>query len=358
MNSCRIAVIMAGGSGERFWPLSTATRPKQLLKLTRPDATMLEEAVERILPLVAPNGVFVATTSALYGPISATRVLPEDHIWAEPLKRNTLGAFCWVVANLIATGRSKATVGMLTADHLIQRPEEFRKAVETAMQIAEDHEGIVTIGIRPSRPETGYGYVELDEESPVGSEVCHQAWRVKAFREKPNQSTAEDFIRAGNFLWNGGMFFFTVPVFLKELRAAVPEAYDVVLAIAEALKAGDQEKAIAEFTNLPDKSVDYAVMEQAENMFVVQATFPWDDVGAWDALERTQPLDSSDNATMGDALLIDSRGNIVVNESGLKVALLGVTDLVVAVTDQGILVCHKKDAQRVRAVAQSFKEKG
>lgn len=349
----RIAVIMAGGSGERFWPLSRPDRPKQLLRLTDPEKTMLEEAVQRVEPLFGADGVYVATSAPLREPVLAQGILPAERILTEPARRNTLGAQCWVVANLLAQGYGDSAVAMLTADHLIGDAEKFRGSVAAALDIAEDFGGIVTIGVPPTRPETGYGYIEEDSSHVVTARTGRTGCRSKSFREKPSEETAEQFVAAGNFLWNGGMFFFTLHTFLAELEKAQPKAHEATLATAEALKAGDRRGATEAFERLPNISVDYAVMERARNVYVVRADFDWDDVGAWDAMSRTRPLDPQGNVVEGRAIVLESAGCVVLSEDpSTTIGALGLRDIVIVATRDAILVCPKHEAQRVRLLAQ------
>lgn len=350
----RVGVVMAGGSGERFWPLSRPGRPKQLLRLTSPDATMLEEAVQRLQPLFNEH-VFVATSAPLREPVLASEAVPADHVLTEPTKRNTLGAKCWIIANCLARGLENATIAVVTADHLILEPEKFRACVAAAMDIAEDHGGIVTLGIPPTRPETGYGYIEEGRDEVVSARDGRSAYRSKSFREKPSQPTAEEFVQAGNFLWNGGMFFFTVSGFMEELAHCQPEAHAATLDMAGALKAGDEIAAQKHFERLPDISVDYAVMERASKVYVLRTDFPWDDVGAWDAMERTMPLDASGNVVQGRATVLESHNCVVVNDNPTQViGTIGLRDMVVVATEDAILVCPKDQAQRVRLIVREL----
>lgn len=352
MGSSRFAVVLAGGSGERFWPLSTASRPKQLLCLTQPETTMLEEAVQRIAPLVGDERVYVATSSSIAEAVRHERIVPDGRLLAEPTRRNTLGGLCWVIANLIARSESRATVAILTSDHLIGDPEGFRATVGVAMTVAERYGGIVTIGIRPTRPETGYGYIEADTAKLPDFEPGFTVCRSRSFREKPSFETAESFLSAGNFLWNGGMFVFTIPNFLRELERAQPEAHATTLEIASSLKDGNLRRATECFESLPSISVDYAVMERANEVFVVQAEFPWDDVGAWDALHRSFPTDENGNVVRGEPIHIDCRNSILVSDgSGPEIGAVDLREMIVVSTSEGILVCPKESAQRVREVA-------
>ena len=351
MANKRIAVIMAGGAGERFWPVSRTTRPKQLLRLGRPDMSLLEEAVERASSIVGTENVYVATGKAVEEPIRASGVVSAQHLWVEPLKRNTLGALCWVAANLLAHDGENVSLAILTADHRITPADRFRECVERALDAAEERSALVTIGIRPDRPETGYGYIELDasSEGPKG------VFTAKSFREKPDQATAEMFLREGRFLWNSGMFFWTLTAFTRELEKAQPAAHRITQELAEAILSKVPTEEV--FERLPNISIDFALMEKADNVAVVESCFEWDDVGAWDALERTFESDAARNVAFGDASLIDSEGCVIYNDSDeVLVSVLNVKDLLVVVTKDAVMVCPKSDAQRVREIVQKLKE--
>jgi mannose-1-phosphate guanylyltransferase len=343
---------MAGGSGERFWPLSTPDRPKQLLKLTSPTETMLEEAVNRISPLVGPENVYVATSADLEHAIRAAKLVPEANIWAEPARRNTLGCLTWLAANLLATGGHDTTVAVLTSDHKIEQPEAFRATVDTALSLAERHAALVTIGIPPTRAETGYGYIEVGPLEAERDGLESRAHASLSFREKPSASIARRFLAEGRFLWNSGMFFFSLATFLAELQGAQPEIRRLVDRMAESLGAGDAAAAEEGFSQLPSISIDFAVMEKAQHVLVVPADFPWDDVGAWDSLDRTLGTDEHGNVRQGAAIVRDTRNSIIVNDSDqVKVGIVGLDNVIVVATDGAVLVCAKDHAQRVREVS-------
>ena len=344
---------MAGGAGERFWPVSRLSRPKQLLKLGRPDMSLLDEAVERATPIVGKENVYIATGKTVETPIRESKAVGHENIWVEPLKRNTLGALCWVAANLLAKEGKHVSMAVLTADHRISPAGDFQTCVRLALDTAEREGALVTIGIRPDRPETGFGYIEVDNssEGPPG------VFKAKSFREKPDGATAEEFLKAGRFLWNSGMFFWTLEDFLRELERAHPQAHELTLKMAQALEMEATEQAERHFESLPNISVDFALMEKAEKVMVVASTFDWDDVGAWDALERTFESDDARNVAFGDASLIDSAGCVIYNDSDeLMVSVLNVQDLLVVVTKDAVMVCPKSDAQRVREIVQKLKE--
>lgn len=349
----RSAFIMAGGSGERFWPLSRLRRPKQLLRLTDPKLTLLEEAARRIEPLLGAGHVYVITGRHLEGPIRQAAVVPPENVWAEPAKKNTLGALAWVAANLMAQGRASETLAILTADHKIADAEKFRQTVKLAMECAEQTQGLVTCGIVPTRPETGYGYVELDPSQPMQGGAA----RAAGFREKPDAETAQHFVESGRFLWNSGMFFWTVQAFLRELNHANPAAHEFTVEMANALSAGEPDLAEDLFLRLPSASIDFALMEKAESVFVVRGEFGWDDVGAWDALPRSLESDPNGNVFQGDCVVIDCANVVVYNENPSQtIAMVGVNDMVVVQTEDALLICPMDQAQRVKEIVERLKE--
>lgn len=339
---------MAGGSGERFWPLSQPDRPKQLLKLAHPGMTLLEEAAARVAPLVGAENVFVATTRALAEPIATSGTIPAANVIAEPTRRNTLGCLIWASATLAARFDSEdLSLAVVTADHSIGDEEAFRATVGEAMGLAEETGALVTIGIRPTRAETGYGYLEIGEPMSPG----RAARQARAFREKPSPADAARYVAGGRHLWNSGMFFWTLASFQRELSAAQPESFAVLGAIRGALTRGDENGAERLFGQLPTISVDKGLMELARHVAVVPAEFVWDDVGAWDALQRCLPTDAEGNVVQGAVVQIDAKGCVLINEGlGAPVGVVGIENLVVVASRHGVLVCPKDQAQRVREI--------
>jgi mannose-1-phosphate guanylyltransferase len=348
---------MAGGSGERFWPLSRPDRPKQLLRLTDPDQTMLEEAVNRIRPLSGDH-TYISTSAALQGVITDANVVEADKVLAEPARRNTLGALVWVTASLLARDLRDSTVAVLTADHKIGEPDRFRNTVAAAMDVAESTGGLVTLGITPDRPETGYGYIEMDRAVSVKANDGRDAFRSKRFLEKPSLETATEFVESGNYLWNAGMFFFTIDGFEKALKYSNAEAHAILLEIVEGLRAHNRSAAVHAFERLPNLSIDFAVMERAELVYVTPSDFPWDDVGAWDALERSLDVDERGNVLQGRVVALDSTGCVVFNDDEEKqVGVVGLNDLIVVTTRNAVLVCPKSEAQRVKQIVANLQTK-
>lgn len=358
--SVRVAVIMAGGSGERFWPLSRARRPKQLLRLASPDATLLQEAVTRIAPMIPADRLFVQTSRELRDPIREGEPrLQAANVLAEPCRRNTTGCLVWAAASLAARfPDGDVTMAVLTADHRIGEPERFRATIDEAMTAAEQRDSLVTIGIHPERPDTAYGYIEVAPGGCSGGVVP-----VRRFREKPGPDLAEEFLRSGHFLWNSGMFFWRVSAFFLELAEAQPELARHADAIRERLRAGDEEGAARAFEKMESISIDYALMERSRNVLVLPASFPWDDVGSWDSLERTlrESADDAGNVIVGDPVLVDCQDCIVYDAAvpGSKaVAVVGCEDVVVIHVDDAVLVVDKSRVQDVRKAVEQLKRRG
>ncbi len=359
--SRRIAVIMAGGAGERFWPISRPHRPKQLLPLGPGGRTLLADTVRRMHGLVDDDCMLVVTGRELREPIiSSDMPVFADQVIAEPARRNTMGAIAWATAWVLGhmgVAAEDAIMAVIPADHYVGDMDAFRDDVEVAMAAAEELGALVTVGIPPTRPEVGYGYIEVAPESIHLRGRADGDGRVHAvarFREKPDFETAAEFLRRGHFLWNSGMFFWRISSFLEELAQAGAEIAATIRRMAAALAEDGLAAAERLFETLPDISVDYALMERAQQVAVVRAGFPWDDLGAWDAWRRVEAGDAVGNVTHGDPLLIDCRGCAVydeMGEDGPPIAVIGLDGVVVAVGRDGVLVAPLSRAQEVRDVA-------
>ncbi len=353
----RVCVIMAGGSGERFWPLSRQMRPKQLLRLTSPDRNLLEETVDRISPMIASEDVYIATARHLAELIRKEGGgVPENNVLAEPCKKNTAGCLAYVAAHLLGhyeADPKELTMAVLSADHRIGDTDAFLRTVETAMAAAEETGCLSVIGVRPSRPETGYGYIEMAEgAAPLSIKAdVGVMYPVACFREKPDAATAAEFVATGRFLWNTGMFFWRLDRFMEELTAASPKHAQAVRDMAESMKKNEDAEVDRIFSLLDDISIDYALMEKCKTVAVTPATFEWDDLGAWDALDRAMAHDGDGNIAMGDPVIVDSKDCIVYNEAGpdrMAVVAVGVEGLAIVVREDGVLVVPKDRVQDVR----------
>lgn len=359
----RVAVIMAGGSGERFWPLSRRDHPKQLLNLTHDTQNMLQEAVGRIAPLIPVENIIIATGEHLVAPIQASGVgVPDENVIAEPCKRNTAGCLIYAAAHAVATRGgtgSNISMAVITADHLIGDPERFRQTVDVSLRAAEEHGVLATHGIVPTRPETGYGYIQASDEAlDLSNNDGIAVFPVVAFHEKPNQEKAQDFISTGNYYWNGGMFFWRVDAFLEALEVARPEMAKVARDITSAMVSNDKGSVRKIFEGLEDISIDYALMEHAKNVVVTRADYSWDDVGSWTSLDRTRSSDESGNVTHGNPILIDTENCIVYNDAGseqMAVSVVGMKDVVVVVSRDAILVVPKDRTQDIRRAVQELR---
>ncbi|MCX5769575.1 MAG: mannose-1-phosphate guanylyltransferase [Candidatus Hydrogenedentes bacterium] len=372
--SRRVAVVMAGGSGERFWPLSRTTRPKQLLRLTGARESMLAEAVSRLAPLIPRDDIYIATGEHLVEPIREAGVgVRAENVIAEPSKRNTAGCLAYATAYLLAKYRGELppdsaeaqnalTLAVVTADHLVEGDEEFRAAVQTALAAANGEHALVTIGIEPSRPETGYGYIQIPEDKlALVGYGPPDVYPVTAFHEKPDAATAESFLESGRFYWNSGMFFWNVGVFMRELAEAGPAYASAISEMARAMREGREGRVREVFDALPSAPIDTVLMEKARKVLVVAAPFQWDDIGAWPALARTQSCDARGNLVVGEAVAVDSSGCIIYNESepGAKeVVVVGAQDLVVVVCDDAVLVVSKERAQDIREAVAEMRRRG
>jgi mannose-1-phosphate guanylyltransferase len=340
------ALILAGGSGERFWPLSRRSRPKQLLRLVS-NKTLLEETLARLEGLVSRERILILTNTEQE---SAVRKLlgnfPKENIVAEPAKRDTAAAVAlgtgWVAARDHA-----AMMLVLPADHVIANRAAFQETLTLAADAAEETSELVTIGIKPTWACPGFGYIEQGKPIHLRTRPDNDAiHRVLRFREKPNLDLAESFLRNGNFRWNAGMFVWSVPTVLREFNRHAPELADF---ISQARAPKNFEKALRErFSKLPHISLDYAIMEKADRVLVVEASFDWDDIGSWRAVANYFEKDKQGNAANCAITALDSSNNIVFEEDGTTVALVGVRDLIVVRTKDAILICHRHEAERIK----------
>lgn len=353
MNS--YVVIMAGGSGERFWPLSRMKRPKQLLALTS-ERMMIEEAIDRITPIVPLERVLIITSSVLRQPIiDALPELPPENVIAEPAKRNT--APCLALACSVIESREggDALMAVLTADHFIGNVEAFRHDVQVALSYAEHHDALLTLGIPPTRPETGYGYIRMTE-----SVAPSQVTQVAEFKEKPTIDVAMQYLRSGEYVWNSGMFFWRTHALAEAMQRVLPEVGASIPTMTAAMRDASRDELGEVFSSMPDISIDYGVMERATNVFVVPASFPWDDVGSWDSLDRMQPRDESGNVVQGAVASVDTNNSVIVNAHAGShvVASVGLDDVVVVVTDDATMVCAKERAQDVKLIVKTLRDAG
>ena len=340
------ALILAGGSGERFWPLSRRNRPKQLLRLIS-EQTLLEETLARLDGLVPPERILILTNVEQEKTVrDLLKHFPKENIVAEPAKRDTAAAVA-LGAGWIASRDHAATMLVLPADHVIADRPAFQATMTTAANAAQETGALVTIGIKPTWACPGFGYIEQGEPVRLRSGNDKVAvHRVVRFREKPNADLAESFLRKGNFRWNAGMFVWSVPTVLSEFNRHAPQLADF---ISQVRSQKNLDKILRErFPKLPRISFDYAIMEKADRVLVVEASFDWDDVGSWQAVARYFKKDDHGNAANHPLTALDSSDNIIFNEGETTVALLGVHNLIVVRTGDAILICHRHEAERIK----------
>ena len=343
------AVIMAGGIGSRFWPRSKKKTPKQLLKIFG-ERTMIQETVKRLKGIVKNENIYVITNKIQKtGVLTQLSQLPVENIIEEPFGRNT--AACIGLASVLIEKKDPNAVTLvLPADHIINGKKEFHDTLLKAAEFANKAKGLVTIGIPPSRPETGYGYIQIDEK-PVTDGV----FNVLTFAEKPNYATAVRFIESGDFIWNSGMFIQRVDVILDEMKLHMPELHEGLMKIKDAI---GTKKYMGVLTNVYGRlkriSIDYGIMEKSKKVYLTKGNFKWSDVGSWEAVYELSEKDENKNAKVGQ-VYTESSVNSFIYSPDKFVALIGVENLIVINDDDSLLICHRDKAQDVKNVIDYLK---
>jgi mannose-1-phosphate guanylyltransferase len=350
------ALIMAGGGGTRFWPRSRLKRPKQFLRLTG-ERTLLQQAFDRIEGPVAPANTWVITADIHREEITRQISLPPDQVVGEPMGRDT-AACIGLGAALVLERDAQATMLVMPADHVIEPVQEFRRAVQAAEQMAEEQPtALITFGIPPTYPATGYGYIQRGPA--VGQRQGISVYKVQAFREKPSRDMAERFLAAGEYFWNSGIFVWKAETILNALQERQPKLHDAVRRIAEAWNTSDREAVLRrEYERLDRISIDYAVMEHAKHVLVVQAPFRWDDVGSWLALERMHPQDADGNTVLGLHCGLKTKGCVITSDAGHLIATIGVENLLIVQDGNATLVAHRSEEGTVKELVELLKTKG
>jgi mannose-1-phosphate guanylyltransferase len=351
------AVIMAGGSGTRFWPASRQTLPKQLLRMTG-ESSMLQATFDRLNKLVSPEHILILTNQAISETVaSQIPSLPQEHIIGEPCKRDTAPCI-GVAASLIAAVDPQGSMIVMPSDHVIEPREEFHRTVQAGLAlIEEDPTRIVTFGIRPNYPAESFGYIQRGESIP--SRLNTSAFKVSRFREKPNRQTAQEYVQSGQYYWNSGIFLWKANTILNAIEQNEPEMYSHIRNIASSIGKGNfRANFQEEYEKIKGKSIDFAVMEHYSNVVVIESTFRWDDVGSWQAMARLVNPDDNGNAVQGPYLPIDSSGMIVRTDDDHLVVTIGTKDMIVVHTPDATLVAPKSEEERVREVVQQLTELG
>ena len=353
----RYAVIMAGGVGSRFWPQSRQAFPKQFLNVAG-DRTMIQATVDRLAGFIPPERCFVVTNVRY---LDETRrqlpELPAENVLAEPISRNTAPAVAFAAAHIAALDPDAELV-ILPADHVIRNVERFHTVLDAAFEKAATPGALVTIGVAPMHPETGYGYIQFDGTADDTHAEHPRALAVRTFAEKPDLATAERFLDSGDFLWNSGMFVWRADSILNAIAHYLPDLDAAMRPMREdAGAAHDVQKVEDAFAASPRISIDYGVMEQAERVFVVPGSFGWSDVGDWRAVYELQDRDEHGNAVRGEVILHDASRCFVVGGKRL-VVVVGLHDAVVVDTDDAVLVLHREGAQGVKNVVDYLNANG
>lgn len=348
------AVIMAGGRGERFWPKSRNDMPKQFLSLLGDGKTMLQLTVERLVPLVSIEDVFVVTNQAYVSIVKEQLPsIPRENILAEPVAKNTAPAI-GLAAAVIQKKYGESIMIVLPSDHLIKQPLLFLDVLKTSINVAMENSNLVTIGITPNYPETGYGYIRFGHNNY--HEKYSNVYLVEKFVEKPSIEKAREYVDSGNYIWNSGMFVWKTSSILFNFETYLKDTYVGLSNIADAYQTEQfDDVLLKEFIKFKSVSVDYGIMEVASDIYTIPSSFGWDDVGSWLALERIVNTDNHGNAIQGNVISIDSKNMIVVGNNKL-IATVGLDDIIIVDTDDVTLVCSKNEAQNVKSVIEALRK--
>ena len=363
-NHDRFVIIMAGGRGERFWPMSREKTPKQLLKLLG-DRSFLQLAVDRVLPLVPMKNIFIITNEAQAAEVrKQLPKLPKDNVVAEPIGRDTCAAVT-LGAALVGARSTTGVMAVLPADHVIPEEKKFQQVLGDAFHLASRGQAIVTIGIKPTEPNTGYGYLRVGEPlpPPPGVKAYKTVFhRAEQFVEKPNYDTALGYLQSGNYRWNAGMFLWSFVTVTEGLQKHQPEMYE---ACQRWFKVANNPTKLAkvlakEYPEINKVSIDYALMEKAHNVVCADGSFEWDDLGSWTALGRHIKADAEGNCAVADFLHVDAARNIIYDarskDRRTPIAVVGLRDSILVQTDDAVLLAHKSQAQKVKELVKRLGE--
>ena len=345
MTDNRYCLILAGGNGSRLWPISRTTKPKQFLDLFGTGRTLLQQTYDRVAQFFDPTHIYVSTNVA-YLPLIYEQLPEVDdvHILEEPLRRGTLAAVAWGTV-FIAKQNPKANIFVTPSDQLILREELYQQDIFDGLNFVGDNDGLLLMGITPTRPETGYGYIQIDDDKPL----CQDIFPVKSFTEKPDAEFADIFLQEGNFLLNTGLLCFSTRVMLNNLCELVPEyRFEIPRMMKEAENAGPK-LAPECFSMLPNYNIDMSVLERSDNVYVRRCHFGWADIGTWASISEDVPADADDNILMGtEAYLYECTGNIIRLPEGRKAVIKGLNGYVVAEEGEILMICPREDVAAMR----------
>jgi mannose-1-phosphate guanylyltransferase len=359
--SDRYVIIMAGGRGERFWPVSREKTPKQLIKLLG-DRSFLQQAVDRCLPLVPLKNILIITNAAQAGEVRRQLPkLPKQNVVAEPVGRDTCAAVT-LGAAIVGARSVNAVMAVLPADHVIPEAKKFQQTLGDAFDLASRGQVIVTIGIKPTEPATGYGYIRTGAELPApnGAKSYKTTFfKAEQFVEKPNYDTALTYLTSGQYRWNAGMFVWSFVTVTNALEKHQPEMSAACQRWFDAAAKGKLDKVLArEYPDIKRISVDYAIMEHAQNVVVADGAFEWDDLGSWNALARHVKADPEGNAVVGEFIHVDGARNIVYDARSkarrTPIGCAGLRDAILVLTDDAVLLAHKSQAQKIKDLVKKL----
>jgi len=352
------ALIIAGGVGARFWPRSRERTPKQLLEIVG-EGTMIQNTVYRLEPVIPPEQVYVVTNAVQAAEVRRQLPrLPEENTLVEPAGRNTAPAIAYG-AEVLRHRAGNVVMVVLPADHLVRDVATFQDVLRRAIRTAVRTRGLVTIGIRPTRPETGYGYIQYDDGARDESVKALGAYPVRTFAEKPNIATAEKFLESGDFLWNSGMFIFKTSVVLNNIAEYLPDISEEFHRLRQSIDTPAFAPALdVAYRSMRAISIDYGVMEKAGNRFILPAEFGWNDLGSWDEAYRVAEKDDSENVLQGRVLVRDVRGCHISTTRKRLAAAIGIENLTIIDTDDALLVCARDRSQEVRDIVEALRKSG
>src|ERR1043166_4635658 len=362
-NQDRFVIIMAGGRGERFWPVSREKTPKQLIKLLG-DRSFLQQAVDRVLPLVPLKNILIITNAAQAAEVrKQLPKLPKQNIIAEPVGRDTCAAVT-LVAALVGARSTTAVMAVLPADHVIPEAKKFQQVLGECFDLAGGGQAIVTIGIKPTEPATGYGYIQVGEPLPPPQGVKPYKttfYRAERFVEKPNLERALEYLNSGQYRWNAGMFIWSFVTVTEGLQKHQPEMFAACQRwFAAAKNPAKLNKVLAkEYPDITKISIDYALMEHAQNVVCADGAFEWDDLGAWPALARHLKADPEGNCAVGDFIHVDAARNIIFDartKNRTPIAVVGLRDSILVQTDDAVLLAHKSQSQKIKEMVKKLAE--
>ena len=347
-------VIMAGGGGTRFWPMSRQANPKQLLNLSGVD-TLINETIDRISSISSKENIYIVTNETQSELLKETvqDKCIHSNVLQEPSARNTAAAIGFAAFNIMKK-HGDGIMCVYPADHYIKDEEGYVKIINSAIKVASENDKLVTIGITPTFPSTGYGYINFDKDESYND----TAYKVLEFVEKPNYEKAKSYIKSQKYVWNSGMFVWKVSKILEDFKRYLPKVYYKLELLSRYIDTEEEEKMIKEiYPKIPSISIDYGIMERSDDVVVVPGEFGWNDVGSWDVLGAIYNTDERGNIKRGETITIDTENSVVYSEDKL-IATVGIKDLIVVSTEDAVMVCKKENAQDVKLIVEKLKEEG